>query len=197
MAIALERLPAHGVYTVAEAAYVAELDSKAVNNEFEQNILESSAAERLVSLPSLYYVVAVKPFRTGMSTDVRRLLHMHFLDAFKKGEQLVKLGHFQVPIGEIEEEVAPRLNPIEKLREMIQIIPGVAGGEPVLTGTRIKPRLVAEMIRSGTPRDELIEGYDLTGEQIELAILFDTLYPRRGRPPVTRRNVKVHALPPR
>src|SRR5947209_1877541 len=104
MAIALERLPTHGLYTVAEAAYVAELDSKAVNNEFEQDILQSGTAERLVSRPSLYYVVAVKPLRTQVNTEIRRLLHRLFIDAFDKGEQFVELGYFQVPIKKIERE---------------------------------------------------------------------------------------------
>jgi len=197
MATASERLPAHGLYTVAEAAYVAGLDAKAINNEFEQNILKAETAERLISRPSLYYVVAVKPFRTQMTIEVRRLLHGNFLDAFDRRAPVVEFGHFQVPIRDIEEEVAPRLDPVERLRDMIQIVPGVAGGEPVFTGTRIKPRLVAEMVRSGTPRAEIIEEYDLDDEQITLAVLFDTLYRRRGRPPVVRRNVKSHALPAR
>lgn len=197
MAAALERLPAHGLYTVAETAYVADLDSKAINNEFEQEILESETAERLVARPSLLYVVAVKPFRTQISTEVRRLLHRRFVDAVAKGDPVVELGYFRIPIDRIEADVAPRLGLVEKLRDAIRVVPGVGGGEPVFAGTRIKPRLVAEMARSGTPRDELATEYALTGEQVELALLFDALYPRRGRPPAVRRNPKVHALPSR
>ncbi|AWK86530.1 DUF433 domain-containing protein [Azospirillum thermophilum] len=197
MAVIQERLPAHGLYTVAEAAYVAELDSKAINNEFEQAILESASAERLVSRPSLFYVVAVKPLRAQMSTEARRMLHRGFLDAFNDGRPLVEFGYFQIAIPRIEEDVAPRLTLVEKLRDMIEIVPGVAGGEPVFTGTRIKPRLVAEMVRTGAPEAELCRDYGLSREQIELATLFDALYPRRGRPPAARRNVRTHVLPPR
>ncbi|WP_207460300.1 DUF433 domain-containing protein [Azospirillum sp. SYSU D00513] len=197
MASALERLPAHGLYTVPEAAYVADLDSKAVHNEFEQNVFEASNAERLISRPSLYYFVAVKPFRTHISTEVRRLWHKHFLDAYQKGKPLVELGFFQVPIEKIAQEVAPKLDLLERLRDTIRITKGIAGGEPVIAGTRIKPRLAAQMVQSGTPPEEIVREYGLTEEQIELALLFDRLYPKRGRPRIERRGMKTHALPPR
>lgn len=197
MAAALERLPDHGLYTVAEVAYVADLDSKAVNNEFEQDILESVDSERLVSRPSLLYVVAVKPFRTQIATEVRRVLHQRFVDAVATGAAVVELGYFRIPIDRIEADVGPRLALVNRLRDAIHVAPGVGGGEPVLAGTRIKPRLVADMVRAGTPKDELSTEYGLSGEQVELALLFDALYPRRGRPPAARRNLKVHALPSR
>lgn len=197
MAAALDHLPDHGLYTVAETAFVAELDSKAVNNEFEQDILESDAPDRLVPRPSLLYVAAIKSFRTQIATELRRLLHRGFVEAVANGDAVVELGCFRIPIDRIEADVAPRLALVDKLRDAIQVVPGVGGGEPVLTGTRIKPRLVAEMARAGTPKDELSAEYGISAEQVELALLFDALYPRRGRPPADRRNVKVHALPSR
>ncbi len=77
-------------------------------------------------------------------------------------------------------------------RDVIESRPGVLAGEPVLKGTRIPARLVADLVRQGTSRAKLRSEYDLTREQIDAAVLFDRVTPRRGRPPVRRLHVKKH-----
>ncbi len=51
--------------------------------------------------------------------------------------------------------------------------PEVMGGVPVVCGTRIPVRLVAEMRRQGASVEEILAGYpSLTAEQIALAKLY-------------------------
>jgi uncharacterized protein (DUF433 family) len=75
-------------------------------------------------------------------------------------------------------------------RKVIERRPGVLAGEPVVKGTRIPARLIAELVRQGVSRAKLRSEYDLTREQIDAAVLFDRVTPRRGRPPVRRVHVK-------
>src|SRR5215471_11925764 len=77
-------------------------------------------------------------------------------------------------------------------RPLIESRPGVQAGEPVVKGTRIPARLIADLVRQGVPRAKLRSEYDLTREQIEAAILFDRVTPKRRRPPVRRVNVKTY-----
>src|SRR5262249_39637208 len=77
-------------------------------------------------------------------------------------------------------------------RPLIESRPGVLAGEPVIKGTRIPARLIADLVRQGVPRNKLRSEYELTRGQIEAAILFDRATPKRRRPPVRRLNVTTH-----
>jgi uncharacterized protein (DUF433 family) len=77
-------------------------------------------------------------------------------------------------------------------KTLIESRPGVLAGEPVLKGTRISARLIADFVHQGVSRATIRREYDLTNEQIEAAVLFDRVTPRRGRPPVRRLHVKKH-----
>jgi uncharacterized protein (DUF433 family) len=68
----------------------------------------------------------------------------------------------------------------------------VLAGEPVVKGTRIPARLIADLVRQGVSRAKIRGEYDLSREQIEAAILFDRVTPRRVRPPVRRLHVKKY-----
>jgi len=75
-------------------------------------------------------------------------------------------------------------------RPLIEGRPSVLAAEPVVKGTRIPVRLIADLVRQGMPRAKLRSGFDLTREEIEAAILFDRVTPRRVRRPVRRIQVK-------
>jgi uncharacterized protein (DUF433 family) len=77
-------------------------------------------------------------------------------------------------------------------RPVIESRPRVLAGETVVKGTRIPARLIADLVRQGVSRATIRSEYDLSREQIEAAILFDRVTPRRGRPPVPRVQVKTY-----
>src|SRR5262249_5719516 len=77
-------------------------------------------------------------------------------------------------------------------RPLIESRRGVQAGEPLVKGTRIPARLIADLVRQGVPRNNLRSEYELTREQIEAAVMFDRVTPRRRRPPVRRVNVKTY-----
>ena len=55
----------------------------------------------------------------------------------------------------------------------IESWPDVLAGEPVLKGTRIAVRHVAELVRLGASLGEIVEDLDITPEQIDVAVAFD------------------------
>jgi uncharacterized protein (DUF433 family) len=77
-------------------------------------------------------------------------------------------------------------------RDYIESRPGVLAGEPVIKGTRIPARLIADLVRQGVSLARICSAYDLTRAQTEAAVLFDRVTPRRGRRPVRRLHVKKY-----
>ena len=79
-------------------------------------------------------------------------------------------------------------------RDHIESRPNVLGGEPVIKGTRIAARHVADVMKRGATREELRDDLELTDAQIDAAVVFDRTCPKRGRPAAFRhRTVHVSA----
>src|SRR5262245_51630270 len=67
----------------------------------------------------------------------------------------------------------------------------VLGGEPCLKGTRVPVYLIGELARAhGVPRTHEMYPF-LTEEKIELAMLYVSEHPRKGRPRQMRRLPKA------
>ena len=55
---------------------------------------------------------------------------------------------------------------------MIEVNPEIAGGKPVIKGTRIAVKLILELLANGWSIEDIKEEYDLTEEQIKAAIKY-------------------------
>jgi len=55
---------------------------------------------------------------------------------------------------------------------MIEVDPEIAGGKPVIKGTRITVKLILELLANGWSIEDIKEEYDLTEEQIKAAIKY-------------------------
>ena len=61
--------------------------------------------------------------------------------------------------------------------------PAVRAGEPVVRGTRVPVHMLADLDAQGATREELLEDYpSLTPDDLDAALLYARVYPRRGRP---------------
>lgn len=68
--------------------------------------------------------------------------------------------------------------------------PDVLGGTPVIRNTRIPVYDVAASVAKGLPLNRILAAYPgLTAEMANLAVLYATANPQRGRP-------RQHASPP-
>ena len=72
---------------------------------------------------------------------------------------------------------------LRQARRMVVADPEILGGEPVFRGTRIPVHLIADMTAQSVEMAEIVDGYPaLTMDQVQLAVLYATAYPRRARP---------------
>jgi uncharacterized protein (DUF433 family) len=82
----------------------------------------------------------------------------------------------------------PRRQDLERVPEMVHTDSDIMAGTPVFRGTRVPVHLVADMIKQGTPIDEILEGYpSLTREMAEHAGSYATTHLRSGKPLRRRR----------
>jgi uncharacterized protein (DUF433 family) len=181
--------------TITEAAYVAGVTERAVNHEIDARILPARGRKdrRAVKVADLVYLGAVREIREQIAPALRRRMHAAIATAVAKSQPVAKVAIFEVKISPLEQTARKNLAALERAkRDLIESRPGVLAGEPVVKGTRIPARLIADLVRQGVSRRTIRNEYDITPEQIDAAILFDRVTPRRGRPPVRRLHVKKH-----
>jgi uncharacterized protein (DUF433 family) len=179
--------------TVPEAAYVAGVTERAINHEIDARILRARGSKdrRALRAADLLYLGAVRDIRDQMTPALRRRMRAAIATAVQQSRPIAKVAAFEVKISPLERTARKNLAALERVkRDLVESRPGVLAKEPVVKGTRIPARLVADLVRQGVSRATLRREYDLTREQIEAAVLFDRVTPRRGRPPVRRLHVK-------
>jgi uncharacterized protein (DUF433 family) len=190
---------------VPEAAYVAGVSERTIHHEIDAHIMRSVGPKerRTISGLDLIYLGAIRGVRKHLAPALRRQVRDAVSVAATEARPVAKVAAFEVPIEAIEAELLGAFDALERVRtEHIASNPKVLAGEPVIRGTRIAARLVADLVRRGTPREEIADEYDLTLEQIEAAVLFDRVTPKRGRPQgrgqrlPRRLHVTRHDVPP-
>lgn len=79
---------------------------------------------------------------------------------------------------------AERMERLAAAKAMVESVPDILGGTPVIRGTRIPVHDVAALAaRPGMTRERLLDAYPgLDAEKIELALLYAEANPARGRP---------------
>jgi uncharacterized protein (DUF433 family) len=75
------------------------------------------------------------------------------------------------------------LDQLTKARRIVFSTPEVLGGTPVVRGTRIPVRDIADMLANGDKVAAIAEAYpQLDKDHVRLAAVYALAYPRRGRP---------------
>lgn len=181
--------------TVPEAAYVAGVTERTVNHEIDARILRSRGRKerRAVHGADILYLGAVREVRHQLAPELRKRMRAAIAAAVSQSQPVARVAAFEVKISPLELAARRNFAALERARrDLIESRPGVLAGEPVIKGTRLPARLIADLVRQGVSPATIRREYDLTREQIEAAVLFDRVTPRRGRPPVRRLNVKRH-----
>ena len=90
----------------------------------------------------------------------------------------------------------PRRHAARRLRRARALVisdPDILGGDPVFRGTRVPVHLIAMLLGQGSTEAELLEAYPrLTAEMAQLAPIYASAYPLRGR----SRSQPWHDQPP-
>jgi uncharacterized protein (DUF433 family) len=177
-------------FTTSEAAFLSDLDLKAVNKAIDVGAVTAESARRsgrtlrLVPAGTVVCLRLEEDLSSRIPLSVRRRIYGRVLSGprireLREGKMLI------VDVGRARGEVAAKLKELRRVRGLVAENPKVVGGEPVFRGTRIPVHLVADMLQDGATLEDIIEGYPhLTPEMVRLAPAYAAAYPRRGRPPV-------------
>lgn len=191
---------ANAKLTIPEAAYVAQMSERAINHEIDAKVMRARSSGRgrgrALSGADVVYLKAVRELRDRIAPSLRRQIRDAIATAVARAEPTARVATLEVPVASIEKELSPSFEALARLRQEIEIRPEVLAGEPVIRGTRIAARLVADLLRQGVAPAEIAEEYELAPAQIDAAALFDRVTPKRGRPAAARKLRPARHVPP-
>jgi uncharacterized protein (DUF433 family) len=179
-------------FSASEAAAVAALPVKAVHKIIDADLRPSGdlGAERRLVKRDLLYVTVMGRLRRRFKVHpeardrIRSALSKTCTEHGVVRGKVLKVDEcLHVEWGPLVKEMDRGLRTLEKARRAVVEDPDVLGGEPVIRGTRIPVYMVATMLEQGADTQEMLGGYpSLSEEKIELARVYATAYPQRGRP---------------
>lgn len=176
-----------GLATVNEAAFVAGVSPRAVNQAIDRNeirtfrLTQKDASGRALGGAELLYLSLNGLLSSRARKELYRVLVGRELDAVPVMIEME--GAVRLDIRRPLAAVRARLEVLERIKSLVEVDPEIRGGEPVFCGTRIPVHMIAEFLGKGVPRDEILEDYpSLDEESLEVAAQYAVLYPRRGRP---------------
>jgi uncharacterized protein (DUF433 family) len=174
-----------------EAAFFAGVSLKAVDKAIEERIVRSRRGGGLGTVLGWDDVVAIAaigkaqlPLQVKTKKQIRRWVgdsRPYFFDT----EPELQLSEAMVL--RLDPWFRPFVNHLERYlrsrERYIESSPEIQGGEPVIKGTRLPVRSVAERLKRGDSLDELVEDYPrIPKTAFEAAWIYAQSHPRRGRP---------------
>lgn len=189
------------LFSTAEAAAVSGVGVKTVNNAIDKRIIKAvklaagakSGARRKLTQEEVLRLKLWYHLGDLLSQDRRRALFEAIrtrpdAKTIKAGELLI------VDVEEARRQIATRTRDLEAAEKLVTEDKAVLNGEPVFAGTRVPVRLVAIMLKDGTDAQEILEGYPkLTARHLELAPIWTSAHPQRGRP----KSLKARGMTPK
>ena len=185
----IERREGGGIMaTVNEAAFVAGVSRQAVNQAIDRREIRSWRMQRstdppgrAVGAPELIYLSVY----IHLSPRARKEVYQELSGA--KIEEMPRfillMGGAKLDLGDVLASVQEKLSELERINSHVEENPSIRGGEAVFRGTRIPVHMIADFLRQGVPREEILEDYPaITEESLEIAVRYAELNPRRGRP---------------
>jgi uncharacterized protein (DUF433 family) len=170
-----------------EIAEISGVSISAVNKALEQRVaralrrrgrtlLAADEAAALALLSELPVSLSIK-----LKRDVRNWI-VHRNPA--KAEEFELSRALRVAMTPNAADVAKRAFDYVHLRDKyVEVDPGKQGGTPVVRGTRVPVRTLAQLVEGGESREVLREDYPhIPEEAYEVAVLWARGNPRRGRP---------------
>ncbi|HEX8392000.1 MAG TPA: DUF433 domain-containing protein [Longimicrobium sp.] len=186
-AFAERRIGAEMPVTVNEAAFLAGVTIKMVNQAIDREHVQArplrrstDRAARGVDASTALFL----SFSSLLAPELRAKVYRRF-----RGKTLpelprrIELGAIVIDLRQAIVNFERRLELLMRIGERIEMDPEVRGGDPVFAGTRVPVYAIARKIELGSTAEELAEDYPrLREEDFDLATQYARVYPRRGRP---------------
>jgi len=180
--------PKDSLFTPTEAAVITRLPVKTVNNAIDKKTIatvpgrRAGHATRLLDLRALMSLTLEHRLADRFVPEMRRKV-FDALAAAPRNRVSLDGGFVTIDLREPRRELADSLRRFRRARALVNSDPDVLGGDPVFRGTRIPVHLIATLLGQGSAETELLKAYPrLTAEMVELAPIYASAYPLRGRP---------------
>lgn len=193
--------------SVPEAAFIAGVDDRAVNRAIDEKILpeqlvESSDGRRIAELGVGLFRFYVESEPELSAPFRRRAIQMIFENVLKRYRsaaisfedeaflapadvfKIVEKDLVALDLRPVLKKAATQARKVRAALDAITSDEGVLGGQPVFRGTRVPIDAVLTSVEAGIPLERVQRAYpSVTEEMVELARVYTTVRPRRGRPP--------------
>lgn len=186
----------NALLTAREATEVAGLPLNAVEKAIEQRVLRPVRADgrQMISAREVALLVLLRQVPVALPVALKRRARDWFAGVRRvAGARLELSPALTIRATPAVADVLARIERYARLRDRyVQSDPCVMGGEPVIRGTRVPVRDLAELIELGESPHVLAEDFPQVPEQAyELAVQWARANPRRGRPAAPWRSRSV------
>lgn len=175
-----------------EAAVLADVSLRSVDKAIEERVVKPRRSTRRGTVLDRADVLAIAliartglPLRPQAKRKINEWVHGFTSDEeFKETKELLLSDVLVLRSDTKFRHLAERVYRYLEGRERhIETDPQIQGGEPVISGTRLPVRAVAERLNRGESIDDLAEDYPgISKEAFEAARIYAESHPRRGRP---------------
>lgn len=177
------------ILTASEAASVTRVPLKQVHRIFDSGLLrdavQTRSGARVIHGRGLVGLRLAHLTADTLTLDARRRIIGRLLDEPRVAS--VRDEAVSIAVEPVALDVRKGLETLDRAKAMVASDPAVMGGTPCVAGTRIPVHDLADVIANGDSINAVAAAYPLvTAEQVQLAVVYATAYPRRGRPPARR-----------
>jgi DNA-binding transcriptional LysR family regulator len=169
-------------FTLNEASFILGCTLAKIHKAIDSGILEVTvrgargASERMLGLTAMRYLLATENWEKDLTLNGQRRIYTALREC-EPTETRLEIGNLMLDLSQIDGELAVRSRPLQAVREFI--LDDDKNRQPTIRGTKIGIQVIAGLVK-GQKLDDIIELVpSLRREQIEAAIAYAKLYPRR------------------
>jgi len=170
--------------TVNEASYILGQPSAVINKAVDEGIVKAAVqrrgrlSARLFGLPELRFYRVASDLGAELTPSGRKSIYKAIRRVSARQRRL-RWGPFEADVAKLDRELLGKLKRLRALKDEIEV---VGDAEPVIRGTRISAYVIAGLA-AGQTVAEILEDYpSLSRAQVEAAMEYTKIYPKRGRP---------------
>jgi uncharacterized protein (DUF433 family) len=183
-----------------EIAEISGVSVNAVNKALEQRVAKSrrQRGRTLLAADEAAALALLSELPVSLSIKLKREVRNWIVKRSPAEAEEFELSRaLRIAMTENAVDVAKRAFDYVRMRDKyIEIDPGKMGGAPVIRGTRVPVRTLAQLIEGGENRAALKEDYPhIPEEAFDVAVLWTRGNPRRGRPVSERGARSGRAVP--
>ncbi len=175
-----------------EIAEISGVSINAVNKALEQRVAKArrSRGRTLLAADEAAALALLSELPVNLSIKLKREVRNWIVMRNPASAEEFELSRaLRIAMTENAADVAKRAIDYVRLRDKyVEVDAGKMGGTPVIRGTRVPVRTLAQLVEGGENRTALREDYPhIPEEAYDVAVLWARGNPRRGRPAGQRR----------